>query len=220
VLDSVSGDPVTHATVTAGTVSSSSGGNNGVYTLSVPLLPNDQTTANTPFEGTPKALSVQADGYLRFADALGLIANETVRRTVFLVPNSVIIEGVIRVESFQGLFDLSQIQVQAANITVGAVSASANTALFRIPDLPASNSSLTRTINLRFTHPDLQTVVLSNIVLPRAGERSLPLTVVMRPITVDIVGSVLDSGSLPPNGQAVLVRRRQRQLHDRRRAHA
>ena len=79
VLDEVTGDPVNFATVTAGVVVSSNGGNNGVYTLSVPILPNDATTRNSPAESSSKAVLIQADGYQVNEFSLGLVDNLKMR---------------------------------------------------------------------------------------------------------------------------------------------
>lgn len=220
VLDEVTADPVTFATVTAGVVVSSNGGNNGVYTLSVPILPNDETTRNTPLESSAKTVLVQADGYGINQFAVGLVANETVRRTVFLKPLPVVIDGLIRISRFQGLFDLAGVQVKATNTqspldaTPIVVTAAPN-GLFQLGAVPASNANLTRTFNLRITHPDMQTVVVTNVVAPRAGDRTIPLTIVMNPLTVDVTGTVLvqtpvvgspvPQPDLPGNGTAVIV---------------
>jgi hypothetical protein len=206
VLDGVSGDPVTNATITVGAVTTSAGGNNGVYTLSVPMQPNDQSTAEPPQISGPKLVTIQADGFLNETIInIGIIANETVRRTVFMNPLQVTLDGVVRISRFQNLFSLAAVEIRVTNTLGPPVVNAAPNGLFNIPGIPASNSQITRTFNLRFTHPDLQTVILTNIVAPRAGDRTIPLTVVMTPLTVDVVGSVVDSGNIPPNGQAVLV---------------
>lgn len=219
VLDEISGDPVTFATVTAGVVVSSNGGNNGQYTLSVPILPDDQTTKNSPLEASTKAVLIQADGYQVNTFQLGLVANETVRRTVFLRPLPVIIDGVIRVAKFQNLFNLAQVEIKATNTqspldSQPTIVNAAPNGLFQIGNIPASNSSFTRTFNLRITHPDLQTQVITNIVAPRAGDRTIPLTIVLTPLTVDVTGTVLvatpsvatpvPQPDIPGNGTAVI----------------
>jgi hypothetical protein len=220
ILDEVTGDPVTFATVTAGVVVSSNGGNNGVYTLSVPILPNDQTTRNTPLESSSKGVLIQADGYGVNQFNVGLVANETVRRTVFLKALPVIIDGLIRISRFQGLFDLSGVQIKATNTqspldATPLIANAAGNGLFTLSGVPASNANLTRTFNLRITHPDMQTVVITNVVAPRAGDRTIPLTIVLTPLTVDVTGTVLvqtpvvgvpvPQPDLPGNGTAVIV---------------
>lgn len=219
VLDEATGDPVNFATVTAGVVVSSNGGNNGVYTLSVPILPDDGTTRDTPLESNTKGVLVQADGYSINQFQLGLVANETVRRTVFLKPLPVVIDGLIRISRFQNLFDLTRVEVKLTNTqssldgTPLVVNAAPN-GLFTIANVPASNANLTRTFNLRITHPDLQTTVITNVVAPRAGDRTIPLTIVMNPLTVDVTGTVLvatpsvatpvPQPDLPGNGTVVI----------------
>lgn len=210
VLDAISGDPVVAATLTAGVVATSNGGNNGVYSLAVPLQPTDESTRNGLFDSSFKFVDVQADGYNSANFSVGVIANETVRRTVFLTPLTVSFDGIIRVSSFPNLFNLANLgdfQVNLNNTTVAlsSIGGSANGGIFRILGVPASNAQLTRTFNIRFTHPDLQTVVLSNVVAPRAGDRTIPLVVTMTPTTVDVVGTAVDSGNFPTNGTAVVV---------------
>ena len=219
VLDEITGDPVNFATVTAGVVVSSNGGNNGVYTLSVPILPNDQTTRTSPAESSSKAVLIQADGYNVNEFSLGLVANETVQRTIFLRPLPVVIDGLIRISRFQNLFDLSRVEIKATNTqspldgTPIVVTAAPN-GLFELANVPASNANLTRTFDIRFTHPDLQTVVLTNVVAPRAGDRTIPLTIVMTPLTVAVTGTVVvatpsvatpvPQPDIPGNGTAVI----------------
>lgn len=222
VLDSFTGDPVTHATVTAGVAVTSNGGTNGVYTLLVPLEPNDSTVTVTPFGDTPRRFSVQAEGYDEIQTQLiGLVANETVERTVFLNPLRVSFEGVIRLDSFlkvRDLIDLTQIDIVVQNTTVGTVAPRSNSVpgvdivgpnengVFVIDGVPSSNSNLTRSFNIRFTHPDLNTVVLSNVVAPRAGGRTIPMVVTMSFITVDVTGTLVSNlGLFPTTGQVVVV---------------
>jgi len=206
VLDSITGDPVTHATVTVGTAVTSNGGNNGVYTLSVPIQPTDQDTSGTPLQDSSKRVSIQADGYqLDDTVFVGPVANETIQRTVVLRPLEVTIDGLVRIDKWQALFNLSNVEVKITNTSGPSTASPAPNGLFTITAVPASNSNLTRTLNIRFTHPDLQTVVLSNIVAPRAGDRTIAMTVSMTPITVDVSGSVVDSGNLQANGTATVV---------------
>ena len=206
VLDGVTGDPVTHATVTAGMVATANGGNNGVYTLNVPILPSDTSSKEGPLDDSAKRVSIQADGYQpENAVTIGPIANETIRRTVYLNPLTVTIDGVVKISKWQALFNLGQVEIRVTNTLGPASVGPAPNGLFTIAGIPASNSNLTRTFNLRFTHPDLQTVMLTNIVAPRAGDRTIPMTVVMTPLVVDVSGTVVDSGSLPASGTAVLV---------------
>lgn len=219
VLDEATGDPVNFATVTAGVVVSSNGGNNGVYTLSVPILPDDGTSRDTPLESNTKGVLIQADGYSINQFQVGMVANETVRRTIFLKPLPVVIDGLIRISRFQNLFDLTRVEVKLTNTqssldgTPLVVNAAPN-GLFTISNVPASNANLTRTFNLRITHPDLQTQVITNVVAPRAGDRTIPLTILMTPLTVDVTGTVLvatpsvatpvPQPDLPGNGTVVI----------------
>lgn len=222
VLDGFTGDPVTHATVTAGVAVTSNGGTNGVYSLLVPLEPNDTTVTLTPFGDTPRRLSVQAEGYeVLESQLIGLVANETVERTIFLNPLRVSFEGVIRLDSFLKITELitirDRVDIQVQNSTVGTLAPRSNSTpgvtivgpndngVFVIDGVPSSNSNLTRSFNIRFTHPNLNTVVLSNVVAPRAGGRSIPMVVTMSFITVDVTGTlVVSNGIFPTTGQVVV----------------
>lgn len=200
VLDSITGDPITAGTVSAGVVVTSNGGNNGVYTLNVPIQPGDTSDFTSPLGAGAGIFTVQADGFQTFTGNIGLVANETIRQTVFLIPTTVRIEGLVRVARFEALFDLLQVAIKITNAAV-TVTGPDLRGFFTISNVPSSNSQFTRTFNIRFTHHNLQTFVLSNFVAPRSGERSVPLVVTMTPITVDVVGSVIDaSGNLPNSG--------------------
>jgi len=213
VLDGVTGDPVSNATVSVGVGVSSNGGTNGVYVMTVPLQPFDDS-ANQP--NSDRQLSIQAEGYNAFNDAVGvgLVANETVERTIFLSPLTVEFEGVVRLSSFfkaDEIIDITQVNITVENAISGQIQNIASSrpngeGEFRVPGVPASNSQITRTFNLRFTHPNLQTAVVSNVVAPRAGVRTVPLVVTMNFITVDVIGLVADNlGGFPPTGTAVCV---------------
>jgi len=151
-------------------------------------------------------VSIQADGYQPDNSiAISLTANEAIRRTVYLSPRTVTIDGVIRVSKWQALFNLRQVEIRVTSTPGPASESPAPNGLFTVEDVPASNSNLTRTLDLQLTHPDLQTMMLTSIVVPREGDRTLPMTVVMTPLVVNVSGTVVDSGSLPASGTAVLV---------------
>src|SRR5437660_1593429 len=56
----------------------------------------------------------------------------------------------------------------------------------------------------RVTHPDLNTVVLSNVVAPRAGGRTIPQVVTMSFITVDVTGTIVSTNGIFPNTGTVV----------------
>lgn len=208
LVDNISGQAVTNATVTIGAATTSNGGVNGVYTLSVPIRQSgggDGANEAPPLQ----QVIISADGYVAEGVAppqVRPIANETVSVTVRMDPILARITGFIQISQFQTLYDLTMIGVTADSVpsdSLGGgqgVMVSVEPTGFFTAFVPASNSALTRQINLTFTAPNLQTRVVSNIVAPTAhGVRQLTSPVVMQPLTVDLVGTVVDSSGNAPN---------------------
>lgn len=207
LVDNISGGPVTNATVSVGNATTSNGGTNGVYTLSVPVRIVSGPDGN-PVTQNLQTIRATAEGYSAPdssatsdpASQVLVVANETVTATVPLQPIVSVINGFVQISQFQNLYDLSQIRAFAEGVTVGdgAGSVSQN-GRFNV-GVPSSNSVLTRQFNLTFQAPHLQTTVVSNVVAPSPnGRRQLTSPVVMQPITVDLVGTVVDSLGAAPN---------------------
>lgn len=197
VMDNITGQPVNDATVTVGTATTSNGGNNGVYTLEVPVNVNDP---NAPF-GQPNSerVIVTADGF-EVSNSIRVvpIADQTIRQTITLNPEPAAIKGIIRITQYEQLYSRAAIQIRVTNASLNTQQQIAADGSFTIT-VPRSTSSLTRQFNLVFTHQGLETYTLSNVVAPVGGGRTLSQTVDMRPRFVDVVGSVIDSLGQAPN---------------------
>lgn len=202
VVDSISGDPLTNATVTVGAATTSNGGANGVYTLSVPVRAS--SGGDGAGELPPnRAVLITAEGFDGESvnpPLIRPIAGETVTATIQVAPNQARITGFIRISQFETLYDRSMITVSVDNVpdvfTMPTVDANG---FFTIL-VPASNSITTRQFNLNFTAPNLQPAVVSNVVAPTSfGTRQLTSPVVMNPVTVDLVGTVVTSTGFAPN---------------------
>lgn len=214
LVDDATGTAITHATITVGTASTSNGGANGRYTLSVPVSFSDVNALE------PVGINIIAEGY----DAVGgntnpqtisLAANETHEVTFRMRPHFAIIQGTIRISQFETLLNLGPFNIRAdgfpADFFTGNVNSSpaAPTVVNpTAPDgdgsftivVPASNVALTRQFNLIITRNGFQTTVVSNVVAPTSyGVRVLSSPVVVEPITVDLVGTVVDSNGNAPN---------------------
>jgi hypothetical protein len=203
VLDAITGDPIINALVSCGPSTTSNGGNNGVYTLSVPVQPTDVNIQNTPLQNSARQIAIQADGYANGLLTVGIVANQTVAQTIYMQPLQVQFEGLLRISQFQSLYNLNAIDIKITNTTGTIVGPDAD-GVFTIAGVPASNSNLTRTFNIRFTNPDLQTLVLTNVVSPRAGATTIPQIISLNPTVVDVTGTVFDSGTFPPNGTVTI----------------
>ncbi len=197
IFDRITGQPINNATVTVGTATTSNGGNNGVYTLEVPVNVNNP---EAPF-GQPNSerIIVAADGFA--ADSANFvvpIADQTVRTTISLRPEQAIIQGIIRVAQFEQLYNRQTILINVSNANLNEQQTINPDGSFTIT-VPRSTPSLTRQFNLVFTHPGLDTFTLSNVVAPVGGGRTLSQVVEMRPRLVDLVGNVIDSLGQAPN---------------------
>ena len=201
--DLITGDPVTNATVTVGAATTSAGGANGVYTLSVPVVP---TQNNMP--PSAQGIIITAEGFNGGQiqpTQIVPIANETVSATVQIQPLQARITGFVQIAQFQTLYSRSNITLTVDSVPVvfsspGGSGQDVNANGFFTINVPASNDVLTRQFNLNFTAPNLQTQVITNVVAPPSlGTRQLTSPVVMNPITVDLVGTVVDSSGGTPN---------------------
>ena len=203
VLDNVTGEPVTHANVVAGSAVGSNGGSNGVYTLSVPVI-----TAQDAPAGTQPALThynIIADGYSYTNYNSGdvqLVANETIYLTVAISPSFSFVSGTIEISTFESLYNLDEILITSdtipKNLLNQGMTIEAN-GYFTLR-VPCSNTFNTRQINFRFSHPLMRDTVVSNVIAPDVnGTRHMTSPVVLNPITVDVVGSVADSFGNGPN---------------------
>lgn len=211
MVDLITGDPITNATVTVGGATTSNGGSNGVYTLSVPIRTDSGGDGGSGANPGPFPIVVTADGYVGGdqiqPQQVVPIANETVTVTVQASPIQARITGFVQISQFQTLYDRSQIAVTVDNVPVRFSGADFNGSSlvvdqngFFTVNVPSSNSVLTRQFNLNFTAPNLQTTVVSNVVAPPpVGTRQLTSPVVMQPVTVDLVGTVVDSNGNAPN---------------------
>jgi hypothetical protein len=201
VLDRVTAQPVTHATILAGSAVTSNGGTNGIYTLSVPVIVPDGSVLGTQPQAT--SYTVTADGYVTDpAATVQLVANETINITVSVNPAVAYISGQIEIAAFQSLYTMTDVVITSDQIPRSALISGLNieaNGYFSV-NVPCSNSFTTRQFNLKFSHPLLQNTVVSNIVAPRAnGTRQLTSPVVMSGVTVDVVGTVADSFGNAPN---------------------
>ena len=201
VLDRVTAEPVTHATVLAGSAVTSNGGSNGMYTLSVPVVVLDPD-APAGTQPSPTSWTVTADGYVSETGIVQLVANETINVTVSTNPAVAYVAGQIEVSAYESLYDMTQIiissdQIPRSSLTSGTTIEANGYFSVRVP---CSNNFNTRQFNLRFDHPLMREAVVSNIVAPKAnGTRQLTSPVILNPITVDVVGSVADSFGNAPN---------------------
>ena len=205
LLDRVTSDPITHATVLAGSAVTSNGGTNGVYTLSVPVIVQDPN-AQAGTQPDPTTVKLTADGYdENDTDAnfiVQLVANETVTLTKTMNPLAAFITGQIQISAYQTLYNLTDVIISSDRISRRDLTRNLliETSGYFSVGVPSSNAFNTRQFNLRFDHPLLNEAVVSNIVVPRAnGTRQLTSPVVMTPITVDLVGTVSDSNGNAPN---------------------
>ncbi|MBI4869085.1 MAG: carboxypeptidase regulatory-like domain-containing protein [Candidatus Wallbacteria bacterium] len=197
VLDGVTGQPVNDATVTVGTATSSNGGNNGVYTLEVPVNVNNP---EAPFgQPNPERVIISSDGFATNQETFIVpIADQTVRVTISMRAEVAIITGIIRISAFEQLYSKPNIQIRVSNANLNPNPIIQQDGSFQIT-VPRSTSSLTRQFNIVFTHPGLETFTLSNVVSPVGGGRTLSQVVEMRPRTVTLVGNVIDSLGQAPN---------------------
>ncbi len=202
LVDTISGNGVTNATVTVGNATSSESSSSGVYTLVVPVT---QVGGRVP----QQQIEVSAEGYDGAQAAPQLvraIPNQTVSVTVTISPLPATISGRVNISKFDNLFNKTGISISAQNVPDGFLG-NRNPAAdgsFSI-NLPASNAVLQRQFTLRFTAPNLVQKLVTNVVVPGSqGTRELTAPVVMDPVFVDLVGQVLNSNGKAPNQQGAI----------------
>ena len=155
LVDLITGDPITNATVTIGASTTSNGGSNGVYTLSVPIRTDSGGDGGSGANPTAFPIVVTADGYTGGdqiqPQQVVPIANETVTVTVQASPIQARITGFVQISQFQTLYDRSQIAVTVDNVPVRFSGADFNGSSlvvdqngFFTVNVPSSNSVLTR----------------------------------------------------------------------------
>lgn len=198
VLDNVTGQPVTNASITIKNTSTNESTQGGVYSMIVPVDIENPGTQGAQ-EG-PTQINFSAEGYDTTVEpaAVKVVPGSTVRLTVLATPLLSTIRGQINISRFDSLFDKSTLTVEALNVanSMGMVDAEGT---FTI-QLPASNSVTTRQFTLRFKGPGVLTRDVANVVSPLASlQRELSSIVVLDPITVDLVGTVVDSDGDPPD---------------------
>jgi hypothetical protein len=212
VVDAFTNQPVTHALVKAGPVVTTQN-TNGVYTLSVPIV----NTSGDPFNlsaNSPVNIDVSADGYNvgQGGDLQDVFPGQTRPLTVPLQPRLININGFYKFSTFQNLVSLItptiNLQFQGGSFGTSQVGLIVNNGTWQITGIPVSNTALTRQVNIIFSHPDLQTFTLSNIVVPR-NVQNLTITnpVILQALTMDVTGQVFvtrgttgDGTQAIPNG--------------------
>jgi hypothetical protein len=208
VVDSFTNQPVTDALVKVGPVVTTQN-TNGVYNLSVPIV--DSTGA--PFNiqsSNVVTVDVQADGY---ADGQAItlqdvFPGQTRPVTLALNPNTIVIRGFYTFSTFQNLFGnvnpAISLQFQGGVTPITQPGTVAQNLTWTIPGIPVSNDTLTRQVNIIFSHPDLQTFTLSNIIVPK-NKQNLTITnpVILQPLTMDVSGTVFVTRGTGNDTQAI-----------------
>jgi len=203
LIDGVSGARVTHAAVTVGIITQTEN-QNGVYDVTVPIV---RPTNSTPFTQIPSLdFNVQADGFTSISQFAGVdvAAGQTVRRTLVLTPlTNISVTGRIEYSRFQLVAPAKDaVRIQVLNLA-SATGTVAEDGTFTIINLPSSNSAVTRTIDVEFSHPDLISKIVRAISLPQAGSLTLPNMIILEPRTVDLMGRVKVVDAVTTNAQQV-----------------
>lgn len=204
VLDRTTGDPVRQATVRVGNIATTDN-QSGVYTLVVPIV----GTVND-FNAAPSTqlLEIFAEGFVDGLFQVLPLVSQSFRVTLFLDPNVGSFAGTARVNPFPQL-TVTGIQVSVQGlVTVGGQNVQGTVGedgRWQVGPIPVSNPQTTRQFNLVFSHPDLKTFVLQNVVAPRTGTKNLAQTVVLERVTVDVIGTVVDSSGNAPNAEGDTV---------------
>jgi hypothetical protein len=205
LLDAITGDPISNATVIVGSsVSSGDGNRSGSYRLQVvPNLGEDGTTPQ------PLPVIVQADGFRPFQGQAVVVGGVDQALSFSVQPLLVVLSGVLSLDSGIPSERIPDIQVVVDGVpqefSQGTVQAGG---YFEVL-VPASNSSLRRTFNLSFLLEGASIASIPGVEAPRGGSRNLGQGVRMESIKTEISGNVVSSdGSLPQGGritQAVIV---------------
>lgn len=199
VRDRLTEKLITDAVVSVGAVSQTKN-SNGVYTLTVPL-PRTSELAFTTETSITVQVSGRAEGFKNFGpEGVRALPGETTRFTMVMGPldindaNSVSLEGSYRFSKFQNLLSLTQnIRLHVRNQSdVGLTETTGRldptSGKWIISGLPPTTSSIVRTVDLVFEHPDIETRVLQAQILPKSGTKTIIDTVVLTPTTVDVIG--------------------------------
>jgi hypothetical protein len=205
VLDAASGEPITDATVATSSISTTENVQ-GVYTLSVPIIPSSEL----PFGSFRSVdINVAADGFNANTLTLSNItAGLAYNRTVRLQPlTSGRIEGTYRISSYQTLLSriTPSVRIKDFGSSFGNGSANSQNGTWTVVNLPPSTTSITRQYDIVFSHPDVKTYTLQRVVMPRDGTKTITQPVLLEPITVDVIGTIYVSGDAgvtqyTPNG--------------------
>src|SRR5579862_425797 len=122
-----------------------------------------------------------------------MTAGQTQTITISVTPNTTTISGFYRFSTFQTLF---QQLTGATPISLTARGADINTPVtgtvnadgtWTVTNVPVSTNSITRSMNLIFSHPDIQTFTLTNVVVPNNQTTStITNPVILQPLTIDV----------------------------------
>lgn len=213
VKDRVSGVPITNAIVTANAVTQTKNVN-GVYTLVVPFVrANDSDAFGS--KDLSAVISARAEGFENFPIAndvstVRALPGETTTFTAIMTPlgppdaGAVTLQGTYRFANFQNQLALTtNIRLGVRNVSDGLISAiegrlNPANGTWVISGLPPSTSTIQRTFDLAFEHPDIVTNVLSGQTMPKGGTVTITNPVVLQPLLVDVIGRVTvsaDSGA-------------------------
>lgn len=205
VLDDFTGQPVKNATVQVG-LSAVSDNTNGVYTVKVPLTSNglNRLSPDTLYE---VRLTVTAEGFTDSSIRQSVLPDNVVSRTIILSSTRTVQllgTAVPASNAPQNLLQLlgtdPQLRVRDSEIGVTPIPRNGGGA-FTIRDLPRSTDFIARTIDLEVTHPDLETVLLQRVSLPKGGSRTLTNPIILTPKFVSVVGQVsVGANQGVPNG--------------------
>ncbi|MBI2943767.1 MAG: carboxypeptidase regulatory-like domain-containing protein [Candidatus Wallbacteria bacterium] len=203
VVDAVTGEPVSNATVTVG-VSSASGGSSGSYTLNVPVSPDSL--------GQPASqrILVNDEAHLQGSEQPSTvipIANQVVSVTVRVQPGQAVVQGVLRASAFDDLYrqagTYSRISITSDSIDPSFLNPviDGGTGRFSVR-VPGSSSASSRRFGLVFSGQGFLVKALSNLVAPRANQTAnLSSDVILEPATVTLEGTVVTSSGSLPAGQ-------------------
>lgn len=202
VRDITTGQPISDAVVSASTVTQSQN-QNGVYTLSVPIL----RTSDDVF-GSIRQITVvaRAEGFRPFTGdgntdpQIRVLPGETQRLTINLTPLSqqdsgaIAIVGSYRFSKFQNLLALTpgiKLSVRDLSDTLlNDVQARIDpaTGTWQVSGLPPSTATIARQFNFVFEHPNIHTFVLQRVLMPKTGTKSIIDPVILQAVTVDVIG--------------------------------
>lgn len=201
--DSITGDLVPGATVIVGS-SVTTGGSSGQYQLDVvPAIGED---------GAPQPLPVivQADGFQPFQSQTTVVGGGNAQSVSFPIqPRLTTLSGLIELDPTIPPEKVPEIQVLVDRVAPEFAQGQVREGGYFEVSVPASNSAMTRTFDLRFVLENASIAVLTGIQAPRGGSRSLGRAVRLESVKTGVSGSVVSSSGSVPNGgrvtQAVIV---------------